>query len=359
MSIDARKIYVCCPAGVVTGGPELLHQLVDTLRGLGHDAYISYYPFDEPASCPAPYRHYDTSQAIIEDAPHSLVIVPELGAHLLGQFKQARGAIWWLSVDNYAGSTGDSWLRDQLTRARRLVNGTWLPRFMLKDRLHFVQSHYAAEFLAEAGIPSAHLSDYLGAAHLGPRRRADWARQNFIAYNPKKGKAITQRLIAQNPTFDFRPIENMTSEQVAQLLATAKIYIDFGNHPGKDRMPREAAMAGCCVITGRRGSAKFTEDIAIEDAYKLDERAPDLNRQFRSIVEDIFARPTAHQQKFEPYRHVIRAEPARFKREAAAIFGDKRANGLAATDTSKADRNDARSDEITGREKKIRESVSA
>lgn len=26
----------------------------------------------------------------------------------------------------------------------------------------------------------------------------------------------------------------------------AKVYIDFGFHPGKDRIPREAVMCGAC-----------------------------------------------------------------------------------------------------------------
>ena len=40
------NIYVLCPGNVVTGGPELLHQLVDTLNCNGKNASIVYYPFD-------------------------------------------------------------------------------------------------------------------------------------------------------------------------------------------------------------------------------------------------------------------------------------------------------------------------
>ena len=51
----------------------------------------------------------------------------------------------------------------------------------------------------------------------------------------------------------------MTPEQVVDLMSESKVYIDFGNHPGKDRIPREAVINGCCVITGVRGSARFKE----------------------------------------------------------------------------------------------------
>ena len=40
-----NKVVVCCPAELVTGGPELLHQFVHHLTEQGVDAHITYYPF--------------------------------------------------------------------------------------------------------------------------------------------------------------------------------------------------------------------------------------------------------------------------------------------------------------------------
>lgn len=54
-------------------------------------------------------------------------------------------------------------------------------------------------------------------------------------------------------------------------MSKSKVYIDFGNHPGKDRIPREAAISGCIVITGKRGAAAFAEDVCIPETYKFDE----------------------------------------------------------------------------------------
>jgi len=47
------------------------------------------------------------------------------------------------------------------------------------------------------------------------------------------------------------------------MCVSRKLYVDFGKHPGKDRMPREAAVHGCCIITGRRGAAGNPFDIPI------------------------------------------------------------------------------------------------
>ena len=54
-----KKIFVVCPANLVTGGPELLHQFVDSLNTQGADAYLLYYPFDSNALVPNAYQMYD------------------------------------------------------------------------------------------------------------------------------------------------------------------------------------------------------------------------------------------------------------------------------------------------------------
>ena len=40
-----------------------------------------------------------------------------------------------------------------------------------------------------------------------------------------------------------------------------------------NRIPREAAMCGCCVITNRNGSAANNVDVQIADKYKFDNEA--------------------------------------------------------------------------------------
>ena len=61
----------------------------------------------------------------------------------------------------------------------------------------------------------------------------------------------------------------LSPEQVQAMLKKAKVYIDFGGHPGMDRIPREAALAGCIVVTNREGSAAFRQDVPIPSQYKI------------------------------------------------------------------------------------------
>ena len=143
----------------------------------------------------------------------------------------------------------------------------------------------------------------------------------MIIYNPEKGRRHTERLRAANPDLDFIPVRNMTPQQVKELLAGAKLYIDFGHHPGKDRLPREAAMAGCCIITGRRGAAGNHVDIPIPEDYKLDEGRRDFPQAFRALATSIFDNFARHSRSFDGYREGIRNEPAEFERQVRAIFG--------------------------------------
>lgn len=111
----------------------------------------------------------------------------------------------------------------------------------------------------------------------------------------------------------------MTPEEVNENLRRAKLYIDFGNHPGKDRIPREAAMCGCCIITGRDGAAQFYEDVAISDEYKFDttdENLPYIVNKIHNIMDDY----KNEIDKFNSYRQKIIKEKEVFENEIDILF---------------------------------------
>jgi hypothetical protein len=294
--------------------------MVHEMRDLKHDAYICYYPFSEHHECPDAYKYYDAPQTDIEDHEQDIVILPEVATPLIKCFRKTRVAIWWLSVDNYYFRQGNSWIVDAINKLRTLYRGR-VPIFRLRQYLHFTQSAYAHAFLQKHGINSMMLTDYLSAEHLKKNMSMD-ARENIIAYNPAKGQLTTKRLIASCPDFEFIPIHAMTKADVADLLRRTKIYIDFGHHPGKDRLPREAAAAGCCVITGIQGSARNDEDIPIPRKYKLhDDKKVNVNK-FRKTVTSIFDDFESHTADFNTYRAQIQAGQEVLRSQANDIFGD-------------------------------------
>lgn len=106
-----------------------------------------------------------------------------------------------------------------------------------------------------------------------------------VVYNPIKGMHFTDEIVRRANSnqrkggITFTPIgkgpggrERMTGEEVAALLRRAKVYIDFGPHPGMDRLPREAALAGCIIVTNRRGAAGNETDVPIPSRFKFGEQ---------------------------------------------------------------------------------------
>ena len=315
------KIIVCCPGSAVTGGPELLHQLVHELRKLNHDAYILYYQFDKKHECPIPYRKYNAPQTDYVDTSKDIVFIPENATKLMKYFKKARLAIWWLSIDNYFGIRRESKIKDFIKKYKRIYRKR-LPLWSLKGYLHFTQSEYARIFLKNYGIESIMLTDYLSSEHL-TEKSVNKSRKDIIVYNPSKGAKTTKKLIERNKDMVFVPLVGMSHNEVKTLLESAKIYIDFGHHPGKDRIPREAAMAGCCVITGLKGSAKNNCDLPIPKKYKLDESSSKFQELFRQIATSVFIEYENHLVEFDKYREKIRGEPETFRTQVINIFGTK------------------------------------
>lgn len=318
----ADTVIVCCPGNLVTGGPELLHQLVHELRTQGKDAFICYYPFCDQFNKPVAYAHYDTPQARIVDALGILLVFPETATHLIPKTVHSKIGIWWLSVDNFLGRVHSSTLKNVLEGIYLRIKGKRSLRQM-RNYLHFAQSHYASEFLAANGMTSTLLTDYLGKSHMFEGIRSS-EKLDQIAFNPKKGIEKTQKLIARNPDLLFVPIQGMIAGQVRDLLDQSKIYIDFGMHPGKDRFPREAAMAGCCLVTGTRGSAANNVDIPIPYKYKLNDSSDQFLQEFRPLVDDIFLNFADSTNELNFYRDLIRQEPDVFREQVKGVFMDFR-----------------------------------
>jgi len=103
-------------------------------------------------------------------------------------------------------------------------------------------------------------------------------------------------------------------------LLSSKVYIDFGNHPGKDRFPREAAICGCCVITGLQGSAGNEVDVNIPKTYKFDQKFNSSVENVIQLIKDILSDYDSHCKEFTKYKENIRSEKRKFLKEIKSIF---------------------------------------
>ncbi|MBR4574437.1 MAG: hypothetical protein IKO16_05965 [Lachnospiraceae bacterium] len=324
-------IYVLCPANLKTGGTELLHQLVNGLNQIHRIAYITYYfegkrsSFKDPT--PTDFTKYIQEYRLvkdIEDEQDNLLVIPEICVGKHRKYKLIQKALWWLSVDNYIRSKG------MLNRLIRYGVASWFKHVLLNDYakerditsfdLHLVQSHYAYSYVISIGIEkekTVFLSDYINDIFFGNHPITD--RKDVVLFNPKKGRTFTNKIIQMAPDVLFRPIDNMESRDVFELMWSSKVYIDFGNHPGKDRIPRESAMCGCCVITNTRGAANNHMDVPIPDECKFKEDEDELQRIVNKIRKCISDYPSEVSQ-FDEYRSIIKKEKASFYKSLEEIF---------------------------------------
>jgi hypothetical protein len=314
-AVQQPRVYVLCPARLVTGGTELLHQLVGQLVAGGRDARIVYLPMQQGWQTPDAFIRYGCRVAeSVPDEPNAAVIVPEVSTRELYRFKKAQHVVWWLSVDNYRGGT---YRRDRFFHyVRRLV----IPEIPNPKRTaHLFQSAYARDFVSSRfGCGGPMLTDYLADEYA--QSSAHEPRSDAVAFNPQKGWAFTRRFLAANPQIMAVPLANMSRSEVRRALESCKVYIDFGEHPGKDRMPREAAACGAVVIVGKRGAAVNDEDVPLPMAYKLPVRRSSLYR-LNLLVQEVFSHFTEHQQAQQAYRDVIRRDKAMFRHQMREVFG--------------------------------------
>lgn len=246
-----NKIYLKVPANYIAGGVESLFQLSDAINNCGGRCLII---FDKLNSEPIPqkYSHYNveylTKIEDVEDVELNWIIYPEVWTEQINEFKNLKKCIWWLSVDNNHGKYKD---------------------FCNSDIIHFYQSFYALNFLQRNGAQKClPLFDYISTKYTESGYDIS-VKENIVCYNPVKGTEVTNQIKFLNNDVQFIPIVNMDETQIINLLKKSKIYIDFGHHPGRDRIPRESAILGNCVLTNLNGSAGFYSDIPIDNKYKI------------------------------------------------------------------------------------------
>ncbi|MFZ2988703.1 hypothetical protein [Ideonella sp.] len=312
------KVHVLCPASSVTGGPEALHQLVDAGQCLGYDMAMVYLPEDDPDPTPEVFKMY-RPRVVREvlDSPDSVVIVPETGTLQFLSLRHATRALWWLSVEHFLMRSEA--MRQQQGTAQSPMDFVFDPRFGV---VHLAQSEYARLWVERKGASAMMLTDYVR-DEIVQRARSlrSGAKEDIVAYNPKKGLEFTRQLMALSPPqIRWVPIENMSPAEVAQLLGRSKVYVDFGPHPGRDRIPREAALCGCVVITNTQGSAGNAIDVPIPPRFKFDERHPLTVPLVLQRIAEAMGDHASLAAEMAPYRAAIEDQRRVFIEEAFVML---------------------------------------
>jgi hypothetical protein len=320
-----KHIVLICPAGVQTGGPEALHQLCDKINTIintnendneNNNAVISisasmvYCQSNGRSISVVPRAErlgvYDRYHApterrnpFLNPTPIStLLIWPECWTNEMIHYLETTTtpspcAIWWLSVNNNTGRFQD-WNRT--------------------DIVHLYQSEYARQHIVQHGAKYVYpMTEYIANPPILDNTKT---RPMDVLYNPLKGIHYTDEILKRSGTaFQIVPIgkglhgqQKISPEQVREMLLQTKIYIDFGPHPGMDRLPREAALAGCLVVTNVEGAAGNHLDIPLPEKYKRKDFHVD---EIHSLLKDLLSNYDARSKELDNYRAWIHGQEDR------------------------------------------------
>jgi hypothetical protein len=258
------------------------------------------------------YAYYDPIPAkstALSD--RTLVILPEIFPELHKMFAPAVTAYWWLGWD--AAFRPGSRLTDL---------GFQSTFFARPDLWHIAQTFRVHVLLREKGARRiVDVVDYVDPRFTGTKPN----RHNVVfrvAYNPKRiGAAdLANRFFDDNTDIPACPIIGMSREEVHETLRQTMIYVEFGNNPGSDRLPREAASVGCIVLAKNAGGSSYFEDMPIDAEFKFSEqdvRSGRLAQLIRTIAGD----PAPYFEAQEFYRSCLRLQREQMMLQTKRLLG--------------------------------------
>ena len=344
------KVYIMAPSNLFTGGPELLHQIgLSIKKNFKVDTFMYYLP-ENKHPIHKNFKKYNLKyETNIEDKKENILIIPEYYSFIKYalKYKNLKKILWWLSVDNYYGYKfridynkylrsiikipfniinnfnkltnyffGLLTLQDYLKFKYSFIDLNKLSEFKGID-LHLCQSYYAYTFLKNKFTNVAYLSDYQREEILQNFRKKKINKSNIICYSNKSNDFVKK--ISNYTNYKMIELKNLNSSKIINIFQKTKIYLDFGYHPGKDRMPREAVLFNNCILTNKRGSAGNKYDIPIKKQYKFEERKFNL-KKIKYVIDKIFNDYEKELKNFSKYKKLILEEKKKFNRDLKKIF---------------------------------------
>ncbi len=309
-----------------TGGPLAIHQAATKVKAHGGDAGILYIKNGNPN------KAFDvrdgrivtkinflgrlkiTSQlkafgfptlASFSRDDHFIVpeIFPDLAYRLL-RLGCKNVSLWWLSVDNFP-----------LSRLNTLQN-----QRLMRECRHLCQSEYAADFVRRHGATSvAMLSDEID-LHTNEALTPTSKRTNDLCFLPIKSAGADELLEHLSQMFSIVRLENMSRSQITETLLDTKIFLDFGHHPGKDRVPREAALCGAIPVVRAEGAARFEQDVPLPKELLIESHAFFEGPEFVTRIKTILNSAEDFDESLSQYRAKIASEKQTFDSEIQALI---------------------------------------
>lgn len=328
-----NRFIIDLPVATVTGGPEALHQLGRCLLDLGYEVGLS--PLSNPTvkGSPSAFAHYDVPwipAGAVQSEDN--IVCAEMAPWPLQSPRKGRRILWWLSVDNSpmfrshrdlikcrAGENNlsatkiASLLKSMAAeKVRRLY-------FSNKNIEHWAQSTYAHQIITQRINKKVSIvTDYIN--YDCPEFTSSQLRPFDVAFLKSKSPlAVELKELMTN--IKWVEIHDMSPSEVRAALNSTKMFLDLGWHPGKDRMPREAALSGCLVLVAARGAAAHYSDMPIPREHLLKHSGWRLLHESQIKIPALLSDLTNNKDSQEFYRSMIKKQRRRFYEEVQIAVG--------------------------------------
>lgn len=319
---------ILCPASARTGGPEALFQLSDAMVDSGIDARMwlaseeelamltsaqqqgqgfhnTAYKLDHRETTIDEYKKYKTVPFRGWPIPDGAqIVLAEVYIHLLPFFSRSNVLVWWLSVDN----------------AFKALSNINLNQLRAPNIRHAAQSNYASNFLTGIGIRSTPLTDYTVTNDTPLQPIGERKKVVAINTSPKVITPIdrlTNEIALIDPSIEVRQVNSMSRQDVYELFGAARLFIDLGSFPGRDRMCREALALGANVLISNTGAGGVHNDFLIPDAYRA---SPFNIAEIAKKTVQMTQHPEPHHKSFTDARRKISSERDTFVLEVIQCF---------------------------------------
>lgn len=234
-------------------------------------------------------------------------IVPETRPDLAGYLLDLgckRVSIWWLSVDNFP-----------LNRLYHLDIQKIISRCS-----HLCQSHYAVQFLSS--LPAKNIQMLSDVTEFDKYSVLEGHLENpfDIAYLPAKAKGAEEIIEKLATEFSVVALHNMDRATVNKTLSNSQIFLDFGHHPGKDRVPREAALAGAIPLIRYAGAAMHPEDVPLSEKFFIANEDFLNPEKILKICRKCIDNKKLYLAELQGYQQHIRKEDEIFRKEIRGLI---------------------------------------
>lgn len=335
LNINSDTIfYIICPAHFASGGPEDLHQLAAEIRINGYQVFMHYLEFDKKKFKTPLHQEYEFFSLPfadkIDNKPQNVVIFPETYSLSLWdkKYSKVQKIVWWLSVTNFfltLKRRQDYLERKNKNFIKRLYKDQTIPSVENVKKLnvlHLAHSYFSLDFLRKNDFNIlGQIQDYMDDMFY-VNEESKSKKKDIVIYNGVKNGEFLEKIKSHSTDLEWVEMKNMTLFEIAECMKKAKVYVDFGYHPGKEKMPREACLLDCCLIIGKEGSAQFKEDMPIKDEYhfeKDEQNIPLIVNQIKNCLSNYDT--TIYD--FADYKNVLLKEKETFSADVKKVFFPK------------------------------------